>query len=100
MTQTDGTHELLLFTCAGSTTETAAVFTGKMTAELPQRGARGVCWPRVRYDSHLQLELTSCVCLELVNDPEQSRITRSVQASWKQPQNVKKRMSHFTLACI
>lgn len=32
-------------------------------------------WPCVRCASRLQLELTSCVCLEVVNDPEQIRMT-------------------------
>lgn len=46
------------------------LFTGKTTAERSPH----LRWPCVRCDSHLSLELTSPVCLELVDDPQYSRM--------------------------
>lgn len=46
------------------------LFTGKTTTERSTH----LRWPCVRCDSHLSLELTSPVCLELVDDPQYSRM--------------------------
>lgn len=53
---------------------TSAQSTAKMTAALPQCGAR-VQWSCVRRDIHLQLELTSCASPELVSVSERRRMT-------------------------